>query len=353
MEALIHHLLEKAVDIGASDLHITAGVRPKFRVNGELTEMQEHDVLEPAMTKMLVEATLTPYHRDILETKGQTDFSYELAGKGRFRVNAFKQRGSYAAVFRVISEEIPVAQTLGIPRSVIDLTAKKRGLVLVTGPTGSGKSTTLASLIDIINHEKNVHIVTLEDPIEYLHKHHKAVVNQREIGSDTQSYGEALRAALREDPDIILVGEMRDLDTISTAITAAETGHLVLSTLHTVGAAATIDRMIDVFPPHQQMQIRVQLAMVLEAVISQRLVPTMDGKGRVAAFEVMLATTAIKNLIRESKTHQIDAMIQTSKKMGMQTMDDALFDLYIKRKIDSQSAIEFAQDSLTMQSKIY
>ena len=234
-----------------------------------------------------------------------------------------------------------------------DLTKKKRGLVLVTGPTGSGKSTTLASLIDIINSEQSVHVITLEDPIEYVHQHKKAIVNQREIGMDTISYDNALRAALREDPDVILVGEMRDLDTISTAITAAETGHLVFSTLHTIGAAPTIDRIIDVFPPHQQDQIRIQLASVLEAVISQQLLPTADGKGRVAAFEVMHATPAIRNQIREGKTHQIESIIQTSKKIGMQTMDDALFDLYMKRKIDGAKAIEFAEDPVTMEGKLY
>jgi len=226
-------------------------------------------------------------------------------------------------------------------------------LVLVTGPTGSGKSTTLASLIDIINHKKDSHIITLEDPIEYLHNHAKAVVNQREIGLDTLSYANALRAALREDPDIILVGEMRDLDTIATAITAAETGHLVFSTLHTIGAAPTIDRIIDVFPPHQQTQIRVQLASVLEAVISQQLLPTADRRGRVAAFEVMHGTIAVKNLIREGKTHQIESIMQTSKKFGMQTMDDALLDLYMKHKIDGAHALEFAQNQEEMEKKLY
>lgn len=240
-----------------------------------------------------------------------------------------------------------------MPEAVLGLTKKKRGLVLVTGPTGSGKSTTLASLIDVINKERNEHIITLEDPIEYLHKHNRSIVNQREIGLDTDSYGNALRAALREDPDIILVGEMRDFDTISTAITAAETGHLVFSTLHTIGAAPTIERIIDVFPPHQQNQIRSQLASVLEAVISQQLLPTIDGKSRVAAFEVMLGTPAIKNLIREDKAHQIPSIMQTSKKIGMQTMDDSLFGLYLKHKIDAANAVEYAQDTGNMQQKLF
>ena len=225
--------------------------------------------------------------------------------------------------------------------------------VLLLGPTGSGKSTTLASLIDVINKERNEHIITLEDPIEYLHKHNRSIVNQREIGLDTDSYGNALRAALREDPDIILVGEMRDFDTISTAITAAETGHLVFSTLHTIGAAPTIERIVDVFPPHQQNQIRSQLASVLEAVISQQLLPTIDGKSRVAAFEVMLGTPAIKNLIREDKAHQIPSIMQTSKKIGMQTMDDSLFSLYLKHKIDAANAVEYAQDTGNMQQKLF
>ena len=242
---------------------------------------------------------------------------------------------------------------LGIPEAVLGLTKKKRGLVLVTGPTGSGKSTTLASLIDVINKERNEHIITLEDPIEYLHKHNRSIVNQREIGLDTDSYGNALRAALREDPDIILVGEMRDFDTISTAITAAETGHLVFSKLHTIGAAPTIERIVDVFPPHQQNQIRSQLASVLEAVISQQLLPTIDGKSRVAAFEVMLGTPAIKNLIREDKAHQIPSIMQTSKKIGMQTMDDSLFSLYLKHKIDAANAVEYAQDTGNMQQKLF
>ncbi len=353
MEMTINNLLAVAAERGASDLHITVGIRPKCRKDGIIREMEEFERITPGMARELVYSMLTAHQKEIIEEKGEIDFAYSIKEQGRFRVNAFKQRGSYAAVLRLVSIKIPSAQSLGVPASVIELTKKKRGLVLVTGPTGSGKSTTLASLIDIINNEQNVHIVTLEDPIEYLHNHKKAIVNQREIGLDTMSYGNALRAALREDPDIILVGEMRDLDTISTAITAAETGHLVFSTLHTIGAAATIDRVIDVFPPHQQKQVRVQLATVLESVISQQLLPTSDGNGRVAAFEVMHGSMAIKNLIREGKTHQIESMIQTSKKQGMQTMDDALFDLYLKHKIDGAKAVEFAQDSFAMQEKLF
>ena len=353
MELNIKNIVMLAKEKGASDVHITVGVKPKCRIRGVLVALEEFEVLYPPATKVLVESMLNTTNQAIFDEKGEADFAYSIPEVGRFRVNAFHQRGSCAAVIRIVNTVIPDSESLGIPGSVLELCNKKRGLVLVTGPTGSGKSTTLASLIDIINRQKEVHIITLEDPIEYLHNHSKAVVNQREIGLDTQSYANALRAALREDPDIILVGEMRDLDTISTAITAAETGHLVFSTLHTIGAAPTIDRVIDVFPPHQQTQIRVQLASVLDSVISQQLLPTADRKGRVAAFEVMHGTPAVKNLIREGKTHQIESIMQTSKKFGMQTMDDALFDLYRKHRIDGAHALEFAQNYEEMQKKIY
>ncbi len=348
----IEELLTIAKEKGASDLHVTVGIPPKIRINGELTDM-EYDKFLPDDTQALIMPIVSDHFKAVLEEKGEVDFSYSIPKLGRYRVNVFKQRGSYAMVLRLVGTSIPEAQALGIPESVMDLTRKKRGLVLVTGPTGSGKSTSLASLIDIINNNYNTHVITLEDPIEYLHNHKKAVVNQREIGLDTHSYANALRAALREDPDVILVGEMRDLDTIATAITAAETGHLVFSTLHTIGAAATIDRIIDVFPPHQQQQIRIQLASVLESVISQQLIPTSGGKGRVAAYEVMHATPAIKNLIREAKSHQITSIIQTSKKLGMQTMDDAIFDLYLKRKIDADKAMNFAQDPTALERKLF
>lgn len=253
---------------------------------------------------------------------------------------------------RTLPFKIPEPETLGIPPEVVAVTEKKRGLILVTGPTGSGKSTTLASLIQVINRTRADHIITLEDPIEYLHKHDKSIVNQREIGSDTENYAKALRAALREDPDVILVGEMRDLETISTAITAAETGHLVLSTLHTIGADKTIDRIIDVFPPDQQQQVRIQLAAVLECVVSQQLLKRSDGNGRVAALEVLFANNAVRNLIREGKTFQIASIIQTSKRLGMQMMDDALYDLYMQRMIDGEMAVSYAQDPVGMNKKI-
>jgi twitching motility protein PilT len=257
-----------------------------------------------------------------------------------------------SAAIRLVGTVIPKPNELGIPKSVVDLTNRQRGLVLVTGPTGSGKSTTLASILDQVNETSQKHIITLEDPIEYLHSHKKSMVNQREIGTDSNSYATALRAALREDPDVILVGEMRDLETISIAITAAETGHLVFSTLHTTGAASTIDRVIDVFPPHQQQQIRVQLAMVLECVVSQQLIARDRQKGRVAAFEVMHNTVAIKNLIRENKTYQINSMMQTSKKIGMQTMDDALYDLFMAGQISAESALNYAQDPQVMTRRL-
>ena len=267
------------------------------------------------------------------------DFSYASPGYGRFRVNAYKQRGTFGMALRIIPLEIPSMESLGLPAVLNDLARLPRGLILVTGPTGSGKSTTLASMIDQINKERNCHILTLEDPLEYLHKHQKAIVNQREIGSDSLSFSNALRAALREDPDVILVGEMRDLETISIAITAAETGHLVLSTLHTNGAAKTIDRVVDVFPPHQQQQVKVQLASVIQAVISQQLLPKGDGKGRVAALEIMVATPAIRNLIREGKNYQIDTAIQTGAALRMQTMDSALTNLYKRGIITKEVAL--------------
>jgi twitching motility protein PilT len=348
----IEDLLKIAKEKNASDLHVTVGVPPKIRVDGDLVDTP-FPKLMPKDIEALLAPVLTPHFRQVLDEKGETDFSYSIPGLGRYRVNVFKQRGSLAFVMRLIAAKIPTPEDLGLPQSMVDLTGKKRGLVLVTGPTGSGKSTSLASLIDKINEERPEHIITLEDPIEYLHNHKKCEVNQREIGLDSDSYPNALRAALREDPDVILVGEMRDLETISIALTAAETGHLVFSTLHTIGSAATIDRVIDVFPPNQQQQVRIQLASVLEAVISQQLMPVQQGRGRVAAFEVMLGTTAIKNLIRESKTHQINGIIETSRKYGMVNMDDAIYDLYSKRVISAETALSFAQDPISLQRKMY
>jgi len=347
----VEQLLKIAKELGASDVHMTVGLPPRVRVHGDLVDLN-YPKLMPSDAESIILSIMNEHQTSIFNEKGEVDFAFSVNTLGRFRVNVFKQRGSVACAMRIVGTVIPKPEALGIPESVVELYNKKRGLVLVTGPTGSGKSTTLASLIDKINDTRNVHVITLEDPIEYLHQHRKAMINQREIGIDTNSYAAALRAALREDPDVILVGEMRDLETIATAITAAETGHLVLSTLHTIGAASTIDRIIDVFPPHQQQQIRIQLATVLESVVSQQLIPTVDHLDRVAAFEVMHANIAIKNLIREGKTFQIGSIIQTNKKSGLQTMDDSILDLYMRGLIDKENAIGFAQDSASMERKL-
>lgn len=347
----IYEIMQTAKDAGASDVHITVGIPPKMRVNGNLITM-DYSKMMPADTLEVLLEIMSEVQRNRFEERGEYDMSFSIPELGRYRVNAYKQRGSVALALRLVGTQVPSPEVLGVPESVINLYERKRGLILVTGPTGSGKSTTLAAIIDKINNNRDSHVITLEDPIEYLHQHKKAMVNQREIGLDSQSYANALRAALREDPDVILVGEMRDFETISVAITAAETGHLVLSTLHTIGAASTVDRVIDVFPPHQQQQIRVQFANVLEAVISQQLVPTMDGRGRVAAFEVMHANHAVRNLIREGKSHQLVSVMQTNRKMGMITMDESLTQLFYEGKIDRDMAIQFAQDPDGMQHKI-
>lgn len=328
----------------ASDIHVSVGTPVMLRVNGKLIPIND-EILNPIDTKKLVYEALDDRLIEELESKGEIDSSYSSPGVGRYRINAFKQRGSYGMVLRIIPLEIPTMEWLGLPSVCKDLARLRRGLILVTGPTGSGKSTTLASMVDLINKERNCHILTLEDPIEYLHKHQKSLVNQREVGTDSKSFSTALRAALRQDPDVILVGEMRDLETISIALTAAETGHLVLSTLHTSGAAKTIDRIIDVFPPHQQQQIRVQLSGVLQGIISQILLPKSNDKGRVGAYEVMIATHAIRNLIREDKIHQIESSIQTGARYKMQTMDNCLIDLYRKGMIDKETAITNAINS--------
>ena len=348
----INEILTEAMKAGASDVHITTGIPPKMRLNGKLIAMEEYGRLLPDDTEEIAKEVMTEVQLQKLEEKGQHDMSFSIQGLGRFRLNVFKQRGSFAMAFRVVATSIPSADVLGIPDTVIDLYKKQRGLVLVTGPTGSGKSTTLASIIDMINNNREAHVITLEDPIEFTYRHNQSIVNQREIGTDSNSYADALRAALREDPDVILVGEMRDLETISTAITAAETGHLVLSTVHTIGASNTVDRLIDVFPSHQQSQIRIQLAGVLEAVISQQLIPSIDGSYRLAAFEVLHINSAVRNLIREGKSHQLITYMQTYRKQGMITMDDAILDLYRAGKIDRENTLQFAQDPETMQNKM-
>lgn len=348
----IEEMLRIAKAAGASDVHVTVGIPPKMRVNGKLITM-EFDRLMPKDTQQMLLGIMNEEQKKRFEERGEYDMSFSIPNMGRYRVNAYKQRGSVAIALRLVGTHVPSAEELGVPDSVINLYEKKRGLVLVTGPTGSGKSTTLAAIIDKINNNRESHVITLEDPIEYLHQHKLSIVNQREIGLDTQSYANALRAALREDPDVILVGEMRDFETISVAITAAETGHLVLSTLHTLGAASTVDRVIDVFPSHQQQQIRVQFANVLEAVVSQQLIPKKDGDGRIAAFEVLHANQAARNLIREGKSHQLKTVMQTNRKLGMITMDETIAQLYEDGRISKEMAIQFAQDSDGIKNKLF
>lgn len=350
---VLEEVLELAYLENASDIHLTAGKPVVFRIDGELVEVDGPKVMPKDVEEFALPLFQdNPRLMEEFNKNGEVDFSFSLKGKSRFRVNVFHQRGSVAVAMRLLPFRIPSPEELGLPESVKELCHLKRGLVLVTGATGSGKSTTLASLINLINQNYKKHIITLEDPIEYLHRHEKSVVNQRELGSDTISYANALRAALRQDPDVVLVGEMRDLETISTAITAAETGHLVFSTLHTNSAPATIDRIVDVFPPYQQQQIRVQLANVLEGVISQQLIHKDGEAGRVAAFEVMMANPAIRNLIRENKAYQLTSQIQINKRQGMQTMDDSLFELYLAGKISGADCIHYAQDIDSMTRRV-
>jgi twitching motility protein PilT len=317
-------ILLDVVERKASDLHLTAGAPPMLRQRGRLVALENYPRLTPEDTREFIYSILTTEQRRRLETDLQLDFAYVVPGRARFRVNAYFQRGAVAAAFRLIPSEIVAIDSLGLPPIVHELTRRPRGLVLVTGPTGSGKSTTLAAMIDEINQTREEHIVTIEDPIEFVHAHKRCIINQRELGNDATSFASALKAALRQDPDVILVGEMRDLDTISTALTAAETGHLVFATLHTQDAPQTIDRIIDVFPPAQQAQIRVQLSVTLQGVITQQLLPTADGAGRCVACEVLVPTAAVRNLIREGKIHQIPSVIQTGSAHGMQSMDSAL-----------------------------
>ncbi|SMC42671.1 type IV pilus twitching motility protein PilT [Papillibacter cinnamivorans] len=345
----LDELLEYTFNAKATDLHVAVGTAPMIRLNSRLTFVENMPTMTPDMTAALVDECVSPAKRKTLEENGEVDFSFSRPGLGRFRSNIFKQRGSYSMALRSLPFAIPAFETLGIPESVRPLTNKKSGLILATGATGSGKSTTLASMIDIINSSRRCHIITIEDPIEYLHRHKTGLVNQREVGWDTRSFATALRAALREDPDVILVGEMRDVETIDIALTAAETGHLVFSTLHTIGAAKTVNRILDAFPHDQQAQVRTQLAAVLEGVISQQLLPKEDGSGLVLACEVMLVNTAIRNLIREGKPHQINTVLQTSTGAGMQTMDASLADLVNRRIISYDDALTRTQDTQTFQ----
>lgn len=346
-------LLEQAVKVQASDIFIIAGRPAAYGINYNIEDYDEN-VLRPEDTKKLIDGIyeLTNGRRPtLLEQQWNDDFSFTVKGISRFRVSAYIQRGSYAAVIRVISFEMPDPSILGIPDSILKLTEQKKGLVLVTGSAGSGKSTTLACMIDKINREQKKHIITLEDPLEYLHSHKKSIVSQREIGSDASDYLSALKSALRQRPDVILLGEMRDIETISIALTAAETGHMIFSTLHTVGAANTIDRILDVFTSGQRQQIAVQLSLILEAVVSQQLLPTVDGK-MVLATEVMKMSPAVRNLIRENKIHQLDNVIQSSQDKDMISMDSSIWTLYQEGKISMETAIEFSANPDMMRKKI-
>jgi twitching motility protein PilT len=314
-------VLHRMVEVGASDVHLTSGFPPALREKGKIVPMDGYPPLSTQDAREVVYSILNDDQRKRFEVQKQLDFAYAIPGVARFRVNCFFQRGSVSAAFRLVPQAIPALDSLGVPQILRELTSKPRGFILVTGPTGSGKSTTLAAMLDVINSERQDHILTIEDPIEFLHRHKRSIVNQREIGADAEDFSLGLRAALREDPDVILVGEMRDLETISTALTAAETGHLVFATLHTQSASQTVDRIIGVFPPEQQGQVRAQLSIALQGVVTQQLLPTADGMGRTVACEVMVPTPAIRNLIREGKTHQIYAALQTSGAVGMQTMD--------------------------------
>ena len=343
-EVHVDDLLKLIVERGASDLHIAVGVPPILRIDGQLMPTN-YEKLTAQDTQRLVYDILTDEQIQRFESTLELDFSYSVAKVSRYRVNIYRDKGTVAAAFRVIPARIPTIRELGLPPILEDLSRKPRGLILVTGPTGSGKSTTLSAMVNQINSERSAHIITIEDPIEYLHSHKFSVVNQRELGIDTKSFANALRSALREDPDVILVGEMRDLDTISTAITCAETGHLVLATLHTNNAPQTVDRIVDVFPSDQQEQIRFMLSNNLEAVLCQQLLPRAGMPGRVCAMEIMIASPAIRNLVREAKAHQLTSMIQTSADLGMQTMDQALRDLYQKGLVSYDEATSRAMNA--------
>ncbi len=337
-------LLEEMIEKEASDLHVTAGERPKLRVDGDITDSSVTEVMTPKDTLHLAYSVLTENQKKRFETEDELDFSFGIQNLARFRGNVFKQRGCVSMVIRMIPFNVRTFQELGLPPVMAKLAERPRGLILVTGPTGSGKSTTLAAIIDKINKERKGHIITVEDPIEFIHRHQSCIVNQREIGTDTKSFANALKYALREDPDVILVGEMRDLETIAAALTIAETGHLALATLHTNSAAESINRIIDVFPSSQQSQVRAQLAFVLEGVITQTLLPKAKGRGRVMACEIMVATPAIRALIRDDKIHQIYSAMQSGKKYGMQTMNDALYQLYTNREVSQEECERVSGD---------
>jgi twitching motility protein PilT len=340
----LRQMLEEMIERDASDLHITAGERPKLRIDGDITNSRVEHVLTPKDTLQIAYSVLTENQKKRFETEDELDFSFGIQNLARFRGNCFKQRGCVSMVIRQIPFSVKTFQELGLPAVLAKLAERPRGLVLVTGPTGSGKSTTLAAMIDKINKERRGHIITVEDPIEFIHRHQACIVNQREIGTDTRSFGAALKYALRQDPDVVLVGEMRDLETIAAALTIAETGHLALATLHTNSAAESINRIIDVFPAHQQSQVRAQLAFVLEGVVTQTLLQKASGKGRVMVCEIMIATPAIRALIRDDKVHQIYSAMQAGKKHGMQTLADSLYTQYMGREVTLEECLRVCPD---------
>jgi twitching motility protein PilT len=340
----LRSLLEEMIERDASDLHITAGERAKLRIDGDIVNSKNDYVLSPKDTLQIAYSVLTEQQKKRFEMDDELDFSFGIQGLARFRGNCFKQRGCVSMVMRQIPISIKTFGDLNLPPVIARMAEKPRGLVLVTGPTGSGKSTTLAAMIDKINRERKGHIITVEDPIEFIHKHQGCIINQREVGTDTKSFANALKYALREDPDVLLIGEMRDLETIQAALTIAETGHLAFATLHTNSAAEAVNRIIDVFPSHQQSQVRAQLAFVLEGIITQTLLPRRAGKGRVMAAEILVVTPAIRSLIRDDKIHQIYSSMQSGKKHGMQTMNDALYQLYMAREVDEEECVRVSGD---------